>query len=235
MYAFLSSLWSPLTTKLTLFLNRLSWQASLHGVPRQSKASQEQLAAYKPPGIFRCFHMFWKIKDAMSSVPASSWMTELVQRTVLLVEPKPYTKPTTRKLTKVKRLCKAHCAAKNKSTWKIQTPEVKSDRCWEKTESNRRKKHWESSSAVYLGWCHEDVTHRRLPWGFTVACLNSWNLHLERIGKKTRRELVCTQKACWTFERGSCEILKAWETKHTKKWLTQSHTVCVCISVCVIN
>lgn len=146
---FLSSLWSALTTKSTLFLNQLSWQASLHGVPRLSKASQEQLAAYKPPGIFQCFHMFWKIKDAMSSVPASSWMTELVQRTVLLVEPKPYTELTTRKLTKVTRLCKAHCAAKNKFTWKIQTPEVKSDRCWEKTESNRRKKHWEFICCVF--------------------------------------------------------------------------------------
>lgn len=138
-YVLHHSRWSPQKAEFSLSTNQPSWQASLYGVPRLSKASQEQLAAYKPPGIFQCFHMFWKIKDAMSSVPARSQMTERVQRAARQVQPKSYTELTSRKLATVTRLCRAHSAAKNKSSIQSQIPGVKNIE--KKTESNRRKKH----------------------------------------------------------------------------------------------
>lgn len=39
-------------------------------VKQESKASQGQCAAYKPPGIFQCFHTFWKIKGCHVKCPS---------------------------------------------------------------------------------------------------------------------------------------------------------------------
>lgn len=114
----------------------------LHVLPSQSKPSQGWRAANKIPGIFQCFHTFWKIKGCHVKIPASYTMIERHQRTAL-----PVVWRTSRIWGNAALQWTEPCLQTNKSIWKMSLS------CIQSTQN--RVKH--------LCKSQEEVAHRGMP------------------------------------------------------------------------